>query len=92
MGDQLTPREQAVISNEQREKIESLHMEFRTYADAAREYDHLADLVERTGRTYSPGAHAEAVAALRELRDDSIRARDAAKEMLKESEGWQGLR
>jgi predicted RNA-binding Zn ribbon-like protein len=92
MGDQLTARERAVISNEQREKVESLHMEFRTYADAAREYDHLADLVERTGRTYSPGAHAEAVIALREMRDDAIRAKEAAKAMLQESEGWQTVR
>lgn len=85
-------REVALMQNEQREHVEQLRSEFAYYADSAREYDKLADDVERTGRTFSPPAHAAAVEQLRAMRDDAIRARDHAREQLKEAEGWQTTR
>ena len=85
-------REVALMQNEQREHVEQLRGEFAYYADAAREYDKLADDIERIGRTFSPAAHQAAVEQVREMRDDAIRARDHAREQLKEADGWQTVR
>jgi hypothetical protein len=84
--------EAMTMSNEQQEHVDMLRSKFRAHADAAREYDRLADQVQELRHLYSREAHAIAVDALRMLRDSALRDREDTKAALQDSEGWQTAR
>jgi hypothetical protein len=85
-------RRNSMITNEQQAHLDALRLEWAAAADAAREYDRLADLIEREGRMFSPKAHEEAVVLLRDKRDEQKGLADSLRFELKESSGWQTFR
>ena len=81
-----------LISKEQQEYVDGLRSEYAYYADAAREFDRLADQIEELGALYSKEALKGAVNQLRDSRDQSLTMKNSIKSQLKESEGWQQRR
>ncbi len=77
-----------MISNDQDAHVNDLRFAFREHADAAREYDRLADQLVELRHLYSSEAHKEAVATLRALRDVENQTRNEIRDRIKAAEGW----
>ena len=81
-----------MMNTAQQSRMDDLRQDYAAKADAAREFDHIADTVNAAGPLFSKEGHEVAVAHLRMMHETALAKANELRDQLKANEGWQTCR